>query len=132
MKVAVSSCGIFLDSPMDPRFGRCDYFLIIDTRDMSFEVFENQNAGLAQGAGIHSATFVVSKGAQTVITENVGANAIRVLSEAGVPVAISHAGSVREALDLYMHGKLRIANSATVKDNYGKVGRAAAGLENKS
>jgi predicted Fe-Mo cluster-binding NifX family protein len=55
MKIAVSSCGIFLDSPIDPRFGRCDYFVIVDTIDMSFEVFDNDGEDLAQGAGVQSA-----------------------------------------------------------------------------
>ena len=45
MKVAVSSSGRDLNAQLDPRFGRCSYFLIIETRiDMSFEVFENENA----------------------------------------------------------------------------------------
>lgn len=79
MKIAVSSCGIFLDSPIDPRFGRCDYFVIVDAIDMSFEVFDNDSEGLTQGAGVQSAKFVVSKGAQVVITGHIGLNAIRAL-----------------------------------------------------
>ncbi|MCJ7594880.1 MAG: dinitrogenase iron-molybdenum cofactor biosynthesis protein, partial [Desulfobacterales bacterium] len=43
MKIAVSSTGNHLDSPIDPRFGRCAYFVIIETDDMGFEAFENQN-----------------------------------------------------------------------------------------
>ena len=41
MKIAISSSGKDLDSPMDPRFGRCAYFLIAETGDMSFEVLNN-------------------------------------------------------------------------------------------
>lgn len=124
MKIAVSSCGIFLDSPIDPRFGRCDYFLIMDTKDMDFEVFENENNQLAQGAGIQSASFVISKGAQVVITQNVGVHALEALSKGGVEVAVSETGTVMEAISNYRDGKLRTINSATVKGGYGMVGKA--------
>ncbi len=72
MRIAISSVGKELDSNLDPRFGRCSYFLIIETDDLSFEVFENENAALGGGAGIQSAQFVASKGAQAVITGNCG------------------------------------------------------------
>ena len=51
-------CGIFPDSPIDPRLDRCDYFVIVDTTDMSFEVVENQSAALSQGAGIRAQPFL--------------------------------------------------------------------------
>ena len=46
MKVAVSSSGGDLDAQIDPRFGRCAYFIIVETDDMSFEVFDNENIAL--------------------------------------------------------------------------------------
>ena len=46
MKIAVSSNGKSLDSQIDPRFGRCAYFLIIETDDMSLEAFKNENLAL--------------------------------------------------------------------------------------
>ena len=58
MKVAVSSTGKNLDSAIDPRFGRCAYFLIVETDDMGFEVFDNQSIALGGGAGIQSAQFI--------------------------------------------------------------------------
>ena len=44
MKVAVSSTGKNLDSAIDPRFGRCSWFLIVETEDMSFEAFSTTKA----------------------------------------------------------------------------------------
>jgi len=52
MKLAVSSVGPKLDSPVDPRFGRCAYFLFIDSHDLSFEAVDNTNSSLGGGAGI--------------------------------------------------------------------------------
>ncbi len=83
MKVAVSANGRDLDAPIDPRFGRCAYFIIVDTDDISFEAFDNESIALGGGAGIQSAQFVVSKGAKVIITGNVGPNAVSTLSAAG-------------------------------------------------
>ena len=112
MKIAVSAGGSNLDAPIDPRFGRCAYFVIVDPDDMSFEAYDNENAGLTGGAGIQSAQFVVSKGAKVVITGNVGPNALRVLSAAGVPVMRGTTGMLRQTIDDYKRGKLRIISEA--------------------
>lgn len=37
MKIAASSSGRDLDAQIDPRFGRCSNFLIINTEDMSYD-----------------------------------------------------------------------------------------------
>ncbi|MCG2831070.1 MAG: dinitrogenase iron-molybdenum cofactor biosynthesis protein, partial [Desulfobacteraceae bacterium] len=58
MKIAVSSNGTDLNSQIDPRFGRCAYFLIVNTDDMSFEAFENKGVALTGGAGIQAAQFI--------------------------------------------------------------------------
>ena len=46
MKLAVSAGGNSLDATVDPRFGRCGYFIIVDTNDQSFQAFENANVVL--------------------------------------------------------------------------------------
>ena len=93
MKVAVSSSGVDLDAQIDPRFGRCAYFIIVETEDMSFEVFDNENIALGGGAGIQSGQFVASKGAKTIITGNAGPNAVRTLTAAGVEVIVQFAAN---------------------------------------
>jgi len=124
MKIAVSSCGIFLDSPIDPRFGRCDYFVIVNMGDMSFEVFGNENLNLCQRAGVQSARFVISKGAKVVISGNVGPNAMSALSEGDVGVLIRHTGTIREAVEDYKKGKIKTTIRASVREHYGLVGEA--------
>ena len=94
MKVAISSSGKDLNSQVDPRFGRCTYFLIVDTDDMSFEVFDNESGMLGGGAGIQSAQFVASKGARAVITGNCGPNAVSTLDAAGIQVFLGNTGTV--------------------------------------
>ena len=119
MKVAVSSSGKNLDSQIDPRFGRCAYFMIVETDDMNFEVFDNENIALGGGAGIQSAQFVASKGIQAVITGNCGPNAVRTLSAAGVKLFVGQSGTVKEAIERYKNRELRSTDEPSVSDHYG-------------
>ena len=55
MKVIVTSQGQELNSPVDPRFGRAKYFLVVDTETGDFSAADNsQNLNAAQGAGIQA------------------------------------------------------------------------------
>jgi predicted Fe-Mo cluster-binding NifX family protein len=119
MKIAVSSTGTDLDSEIDPRFGRCAHFLIVNPDNMSFEAFENESMSLGGGAGIQSAQFVASKGATVVITGNVGPNASRTLNAAGLDVIVGVSGSIREAIERHKKGKLSPTDQANVPDHYG-------------
>jgi len=119
MKIAASSSGKDLDNQIDPRFGRCAYFIIVDTDTMGYEVFDNENIALGGGAGIQSAQFVASKGAQIVITGNCGPNAVRTLSAAGIEVIAGQRGSVRRAVEDYKDGNLKSTSEPNVSDHYG-------------
>ena len=119
MKVAVSSSGRDLDSQIDPRFGRCACFLIVETDDMSFDAFDNENIALGGGAGIQSAQFVASKGAKAIITGNCGPNAVRTLSAAGIALFVGQTVTVKEALERYKRGELTPTTEANVADHYG-------------
>jgi len=109
MRVAVSSSDENLDSQIDPRFGRCQYFLIVETDDLSCEVFKNTSAVLGGGAGIQSAQFVASKGARAVITGNCGPNAVQALSAAGLEIYLGQFGTVIDAVKKV--GTIRISGS---------------------
>ena len=41
MRVAISATGPTLDADVGPRFGRCQYFIIVDPETMEFEALEN-------------------------------------------------------------------------------------------
>ena len=40
MKIAISATGPTLDAEVDPRFGRCQYFIIADPETMEFEAID--------------------------------------------------------------------------------------------
>ena len=59
MQVAVTAQGAFLDSEIDPRFGRAPYILLVDTETMAFEAVDNSaNVNAFKGAGIQAATLL--------------------------------------------------------------------------
>jgi predicted Fe-Mo cluster-binding NifX family protein len=119
MKIAISSTGKDLDSNVDPRFGRCAYFILVDPDTMEYEVFENQSAMLGGGAGIQSAQFVASKGAEVVITGNCGPNAVRTLEAAGIKIITGYSGTVRQAIEDFKTGKLKTTHTPTVEEHFG-------------
>ena len=119
MKIAISSNGKDLDALIDPRFGRCAYFLIIETDDMSFQVFDNQSISLGGGAGIQSAQFISSKEAKAVITGNCGPNAVKTLAAAGIKVFLGNTGIIKETLQKFKNGELISANSANAPEYSG-------------
>ena len=119
MKIAISSVGETLDSQVDQRFGRCRYFLIVDSDTMDSEVIPNAAAGAMGGAGIQAAQSIVNKGIKAVITGNIGPNAFQTLSSAGIEIAAGASGTVREAVEKYNRGEFRNTKSPTVRSHSG-------------
>jgi predicted Fe-Mo cluster-binding NifX family protein len=119
MKVCVSAAGNSLDAPVDPRFGRCPYFVIVDLETMQFEAIPNPAAGAMGGAGILAAQTIASRGVKAVITGNVGPNAFQALSAAGVRIVTGAYGTVREVVERYKRGELKEAGSPTVGWHFG-------------
>jgi len=119
MKVCVSAVAGGLDAQVDPRFGRCPYFLIVDSLTMEFEAVPNIASGSMSGAGIQAAQTVASKGVKVLITGNVGPNAFQALSAAGIKVVTGAFGTVREAIERYKRGELRETGAPTVGGHFG-------------
>lgn len=119
MKIAVSSTGNNLDSPVDPRFGRCPGFIIVDPETLEFEKVPNTGAEASEGAGIATAQDMLKKGVKAVLTGHCGPNAHRVLTAAGVEVITGASGSVREAARKYLEGNFLPATAPDVTGHYG-------------
>ena len=127
MKIAVSSSGTTLDDMVDPRFGRCAYFVIVETDDMSHEAFENESVALGGGAGIQAARFVAEKGVAAVITGNCGPNAVQTLSAANTKIYVGQSGTVREVVERFKGGEIESTLTANVTSHYGMAGGAGMG-----
>jgi predicted Fe-Mo cluster-binding NifX family protein len=119
MRIAVTAQGADLDSAMDPRFGRCRNFVIVDSDSDRFEAFSNESVMASGGAGTQSAQSLVNKGVDAVVTGNVGPNAARALEAAGIKVYVATSGTVRDALQAYKEGRLSPVSGATVDSHHG-------------
>mgnify|MGYP005870474003 CR=1 FL=1 len=119
MKICITSGGSSLDSSVDPRFGRCPYFIIYDTDSDTFEAIENTSRQAMGGAGIQSGQLIISKGVEAVLSGNFGPNAFRVLQTANIKTYSQVKGTVREAIEKYKHGKLTETLSPDVQSHYG-------------
>ncbi|MBN1946905.1 MAG: NifB/NifX family molybdenum-iron cluster-binding protein [Bradymonadales bacterium] len=123
MKVAVTATGPSLDAAMDPRFGRCAYFVVVEIDDMSFEAIDNDASMLGGGAGIQSARLMAQKGVKAVLTGNCGPNAHQTLGAAGIEVVIGCSGTVAETVERYKSGQCHPASGPNVPSHSGMGGR---------
>ncbi|MCK4374341.1 MAG: NifB/NifX family molybdenum-iron cluster-binding protein, partial [Candidatus Brocadiae bacterium] len=119
MKVAVTSTGPGLDDYVEPRFGRCPCFLIVETDTMAFEAVENPNVALGGGAGIQSAQLMADRDVQVVLTGNCGPNAFRTLEAAGIQVIVGVGGTAREAVEQLKAGGSPAAAGPNVAGHFG-------------
>ncbi|MBN1502157.1 NifB/NifX family molybdenum-iron cluster-binding protein [Candidatus Woesearchaeota archaeon] len=109
MRIVISSIGDTLDSDVDTRFGRCKYFLIVETENKEIKNFSAvQNEGVLQGhgAGIRAAEQIGELKPDAVITGNLGPNASNVLSQ--LKVQVYHgSGKVNTTIAAFLEGKLQ-------------------------
>ena len=124
MKIAITSNStdgateLALDAQASPVFGRCAAYVFVETDTMALEVVENPAIGASGGAGIQAAQFVVERGAQAVVTGNVGPNAFNVFGQAGIQVIVGVSGSVRHAVEQFKTGTLSSASKPNGHDPY--------------
>jgi len=122
MRVAVPAMRADLDAWIDHRFGRCKYFVIVDSKTLEYEVVKNPNVNSTGGSGTQSAQIMADRGVQVVLTSNIGPNALQTLSFTGVKVMIDASGTVREVVQQFNSGQLKVAKGATVPGLFGMVG----------
>jgi len=113
MKIVLTSTGPDLDSPPTGTFGRCPWFLFIDTESDEVTALRNPAADASGGAGVQAAQEVVDRGARAVLTGRVGPHAMDVISGAGIPVHDIGSADSRTALDSFKAGELPEITSAS-------------------
>jgi len=122
MKIAVSANSPDLNADVDPRFGRCQYFIIVDPDTLDFEVITNSGGMGSGGAGIATAQLIAGKGLEAVLTGNCGPNAYQVLSTAGIKVVTGVSGKVKDAIQSYKSGRLQASSQPNVAGHFGMGG----------
>lgn len=113
MKIIITATSDRIDAPFNPRFGRTEYFILVDSETMDWEAFANPASGTRGGAGPRAVQFIAEKGADIVISGRYGPNAISAISAAGIKAYLAQEGSVNDVLQEYLENRLVQANSAS-------------------
>ncbi len=120
MKLAVCAKGEGLNAEVDPRFGRCPFFVVIDTENCKvIESISNTNAGAAGGAGPQAAQLLANRDIEAVALGNIGPNAIEALKAANIRIYSGITGTVEDTLEKLYEGNLKIVAEATVSSHSG-------------
>jgi len=116
MKIAISAYGDSLGAKAHKLFGRCDYFVIVDTDTDKTTALKNKSANASTGAGTACAQELVSAGVKVVVSGKVGSSAYEVLKASDVAVYLAPSGlSVQEVLEKFKAGSLPEAAADTEK-----------------
>ncbi len=108
MKIAISVQEDTINSLIDQRFGRCKYFLIVESENneiKNIKAVENQGALQGHGAGIRASQQLGELGVNAVLTGDLGPNATNVLKELGIK-SYHASGSAEDALKKFNNNEL--------------------------
>ncbi len=117
MKVAVTSQGLSLSSPVGPRFGHAKHFIIVDTDSGDLEVVHNEQ-DLDAALGVWAGQKMASKNVGVLISGHCGPHAFLTLSAAGIKVVSGAEGTVSEALEKFKAGELKESDGADVEGHW--------------
>jgi len=121
MKIAISSTGKDLESEVDARFGRCDYFLIVEIEDNNvkdFKAIENTAKDQMGGAGIVAGEIVAKQKVDAIITVNLGPRAFSVFEQFGIKIYQGE-GKINKAVQALLDNKLKELTNATGPQHVG-------------
>ena len=113
MNIIITAISDKLDKPFSPRFGRADYFILIDSATRAWEAFPNPAVNTRGGAGPQAVQFIAEKGAEVIISGRYGPSAFSALEAAGIQALIAHQGTVSEVFSQYLAGELESTTTAT-------------------
>lgn len=107
MKIAVTSMGKSLDSPVSNRFGRSAYVFVADTETRVVKIIDNRaHAALGLGAGAKTAEMLANLKVEWIATGEIGRESFQILRNSNVLVVTRASGTCREALDRLEAGDL--------------------------
>ncbi len=108
MKIAISVIGKTLDSEIDPAFGRCSNFLIVDLKNGTVSNFESVKNSFVESqglAGVNAVKLIAEFGVDAVITGRIGPRALDALNQFKINAYFGE-GIAKNALKLFSEEKL--------------------------
>ncbi len=119
MKICITAQSGSIDAEVDPRFGRCAWFLIIDTETLQSDAIENNQGQSQGGAGVQAGQLLAESDVKTVLTGHAGPNAFQTLNAAGINVITGVSGTVREVVEKFKQGDYQISDQPDVESHFG-------------
>ena len=120
MKIAVTAKqNKGIDSEVDPRFGRANYFAVLDTKSMEIDFIQNTAAETSSGAGVMAAQLIADQKVSAVISGSFGPKAFNTLNTAGIKLYSSKGSTIKEVVEQYNKG---ILEQVTAASNSGHIG----------
>lgn len=126
MKIAISSRDGQYDQGFSDRFGRCNYFVIVDSVTRSWEALPNPAFATRGGAGTQVVGFLSENGVEAIISGRFGPNAYIALGAAGIQAYRASSGTPEELVDKLLAGELDSASSSPGRGRRGQ-GRGGGG-----
>lgn len=124
MLVAISAFDNTLEGDVNPRFGRCNNYLLVDTKNDTFKPLPNPAQYEGHGAGVSAAQMIVNSNVDAIISGNIGPNAFRILQAANIPIYTFY-GKIKDALSKLKNNQLEAQGQPT---NQGHVGMPGSGM----
>jgi predicted Fe-Mo cluster-binding NifX family protein len=98
LKIAFTTNGNSIEDSIEPAFGRCKNFLIVDSESGGASVVPNPGAASAGGAGVKAAETLAERGIGKLITGSIGFNSRPLLEAAGITIVTGKSGKIRAHL----------------------------------
>ena len=104
-----------LDSVISPHFGRCPYYVFVDVEEQEVaSVRSAQNPFYGQHRPGAVPGFINDQGANVMLTGGMGRRAVAFFEQLGIEAVTGASGTVRQALEQYLGGRLRGAEPCGV------------------
>jgi predicted Fe-Mo cluster-binding NifX family protein len=120
MTIAISANGPTMESDLDPRFGRAQYYIIIneDTGEPITTINNSENVNTAGGAGTSAAQIMAKHNVTNVISGNFGPNASIGLKALNIKMLQSPTKKIKDIFVDFREGNLKEISDATVKGHH--------------
>ena len=113
MKIVISATGRDIESNIHATFGRCSFFLVLDTKTKDVKALMNTTKDRPDKIGVTAGQIVADQGIDAVITAEIGPLAFEAFEKYGIKVYQAE-GKINDAILQLEEGKLPEITKATV------------------
>jgi predicted Fe-Mo cluster-binding NifX family protein len=134
MKVAISTFLNNLDGKVNPIFGRCSWYAIVEIKEKEIKntsFIENTANNSSSGAGVAASQLILNQKVDAVISGNLGPNAFMILSQSGIKCYQTDNLTIKKSLDKLSNGTLHEINNPSTQSKFG-LGRGARARNKKN